>query len=147
MRRFQDSGQTLYEMMDEFLVRCPRCQRSARAFSLGEKKTALFGPKRLVCANCGYSKDWQKGAVCIGGPIDAYFRQPLWLQTPCCGETLWAYNEKHLKLLEDYISADLRERTPGHTRSMASRLPTWMKSAKNREDVLKGIERLKQKLR
>lgn len=147
MRRFQDSGQTLYEMLDEFLVRCPRCQRSARVFSLGEPKPTLFGPKRLVCANCGYSKDWKKSAVCLGSPVDAYFRQPLSLQTPCSGHTLWAYNEKHLKYLEDFIRANLRERTPGHTRSMASRLPAWMKSAKNREDVLKGIERLKQKLR
>lgn len=143
--RFQDSGQALYKMMD--VVCCPCCQRSARVFSLGEQKLALFGPKRLVCANCGYSKDWKKSAVCIGGRVDAYFRQPLWLQTPCCGQTLWAYNERHLKYLEDFISSDLRERIPSTNRSIASRLPAWMKNAHNRNDLLKGIKRLKQKLR
>jgi transcription elongation factor Elf1 len=147
MHRFQDTGQSLYEMMDEFLVRCPRCQHSARVFSLGEKKPALFGPKRLVCANCGYSKNWKKQAVCLGGPVDAYFRQPLWLQTPCCGHTLWAYNERHLNYLEDFIRADLRERIPSTNRSIASRVPVWMKSAHNRNDLLKGIERLRQKLK
>ncbi|MEW9532434.1 hypothetical protein AB0B72_28180, partial [Microbispora sp. NPDC049125] len=41
---------------------------------------------------------------------DPFFGLHLWLQTPCCGNVLWAYNIRHLDLLEGYIGADLRER-------------------------------------
>jgi hypothetical protein len=54
---------------------------------------------------------------------------------------LWALNEDHLDSLEDFVSAHMREAYPNAT--MASRLPEWMKSAKNREDVLKCIRKLR----
>jgi hypothetical protein len=54
---------------------------------------------------------------------------------------LWALNEDHLSYLEEYVEATLREAYPNST--MASRLPDWMKSAKNREDVLKCIRKLR----
>ncbi|MGI5171658.1 hypothetical protein ACQEU3_45665 [Spirillospora sp. CA-253888] len=34
---------------------------------------------------------------------------PLWLQRSCCGHVLWAYNVRHLDLLESYAAAKLRE--------------------------------------
>ena len=45
--------------------------------------------------------------------------------------------------LERYVSADLRERTPNANRSMASRLPRWIKSAKHRDEVMRAIRRLR----
>ncbi len=82
----------------------------------------------------------------IGGNFDWYFQEPLWLQTECCGETLWAYNEKHLEFIENYVAAKLRARIPNQNRSLASRLPKWIKSAKNRDEILKAIGKLKEKL-
>lgn len=92
----------------------------------------------------------------VGGSFDWYFRLPLWLQTPCCGKILWAYNREHLDFLESYIKAGLRERFPlkvyetglvmWRNKSLASRLPTWMKRAKNRDEVLRGIEKLRKKI-
>lgn len=78
--------------------------------------------------------------------MDWYFRLPLWLQIECCGETLWAYNEKHLEFIERYVAAKLRVRTPNTNKSLASRLPQWIKSAKNRNEVLRACEKLKAKL-
>src|SRR5215212_7033778 len=69
--------------------------------------------------------------------LDWYFGLPLWLQTPCAGQVLWAWNEWHLDWMERYVAADLRERTPNINMSLASRLPRWIKSAKNRDEVLK----------
>jgi hypothetical protein len=66
------------------------------------------------------------------------------LQIPCCSEILWAYNAKHLDFLEGFVTAELREAYPNQT--LASRLPEWMKLAKNREEILKCIRKLRKTL-
>jgi len=78
----------------------------------------------------------------------AYLR-PLWLQTRCCGQTLWAYNAPHLDFLESYVRADFREGMPlGQIMnlSLASRLPQWMILGRHREEVLRGVMRLRERL-
>lgn len=144
--RFRDSGETIYRFGAEFLVRCPRCQRRASVIPLPGYEATLFAPRRVVCSQCGYTKDWYGKTVCVGGSLDWYFRLPLWLQTSCCGQILWAYSRDHLDFLETYVQADLRERTPNRNSSVASRLPAWIKDAHHREDVLRGIEVLRKKL-
>ena len=67
----------------------------------------------------------------------------LWLQTPCEGHVLWAYDEVHLDLLERYAVAGVREQAPGDS-SLAGRLPRWIKAAKNRDAVLHALGRLRQ---
>lgn len=86
-------------------------------------------------------------------PLDPVFRLALWLQTPCCGETLWAFNGAHVAWLESYVSAMVRQGRPlnqdptmARNATMASRLPKWIIDAKNRDAVLKGIARLREKL-
>ena len=105
---------------------------------------------------CGYIQDWDGKSIVVRGVYDGYFGLPLWLQTPCCGKILWAYNREHLDFLESYVKAGLRESFPlkvyeigrvmWRNKSLASRLPTWMKRAKNRDEVLRGIERLRRKI-
>src|SRR5260370_39279346 len=80
------------------------------------------------------------------GPTDWYFQLPLWLQTPCAGEILWAFNSAHLSFLESYVPARDRRRLPNVNRSAASRLPMWIKSAKNREAVLHAIAILSERI-
>ncbi len=82
-----------------------------------------------------------------GDAIDPVFGLPLWLQTPCCGHTLWAYNSRHLTQLQAYVAATLRERIPNGKWAMFTRLPQWVKSGKNREAVMRSLQRLKLKLR
>jgi hypothetical protein len=82
---------------------------------------------------------------------DPVFGLPLWLATPCCGEVLWAFNARHLEALEAYGLARLRERRrdADHGWSNAtftSRLPKWIKSAKNRDEVEKALRHLKGRL-
>jgi hypothetical protein len=76
---------------------------------------------------------------------------PLWLVTPCANDVLWAYNLRHLELIESYMAATLRERRQAATygwpnSSLVSRLPKWVGAAKNRVQVLKAIARLKARL-
>lgn len=152
MRRFINTGERLYQFSYLFLVRCPRCDSCAevvlkdRNVDVEESKTPvaatyLFAARRLVCTHCGYVKEWEGKRVSPTELEDWYFHRPLWLQTSCCGEVLWAFNKDHLDFLEDFVGAGLREAYPNGT--IASRLPEWMKSAKNRNDVLKCIRKLR----
>jgi hypothetical protein len=77
--------------------------------------------------------------------VDPMFGLPWWLRVECCGgQMFWACNVEHLTVLEGYVGAQLRERGQTHgCVSMLEKLPTWMKAAKNRHELLKVIARLK----
>ena len=136
--------------MDEFLVECPKCARWAKV-TQDPASTAWDSPGRLTCRHCGMSKRGQERAGPGGFPRYDYSRLILWLQAPCCGDVLWAYNARHLRFLRDYISSDLRERTRNpvfgwSNGSLASRLPRWMQLAKNRGAILTVIANLEEKV-
>jgi hypothetical protein len=142
--RFRDPLLQLRDFADEILVRCPACDECAVVLAHLETPQPRRTTKRsLRCHACGHSADAYPTVESRGGPTDPYFHQPLWLQTDCRGELLWAYNAEHLELLESYVGARLRERgLDRRWSSMLERLPTWIKSAKNRDDVLRSIRRL-----
>ncbi|MNL74868.1 hypothetical protein D3C87_2005750 [compost metagenome] len=59
-----------------------------------------------------------------------------------------AWNEDHLDYLERYLAGGLREETPAReggvrNASIVSRLPAWAKAAKNRDEMLKAIARVR----
>lgn len=155
--RHHDTGRWLAQFADRILVVCPSCGgravvvprpgiAAARYFS-----ELMFQPRRLACDGCGAVADWEPqvrgaglvGAV-LGGSEDPFFRQPLWLQTRCVGRILWAYDEEHVDALSAYIGARLRERAGQRpTMSLFARLPSWMKRADHRADVLAGLRTLR----
>ncbi|WP_227765244.1 hypothetical protein [Hymenobacter sp. 15J16-1T3B] len=69
----------------------------------------------------------------------------LWYQAPFKDEVLWAYNAEHLLYLEQYIAAKVRERNNRRYATMVEKLPLFMQLAKNREALLKLLERMKRK--
>ena len=151
-QRFQENEENRLSIStptkdDPTLVCCPKCQ--SKAFVTINNDEA-----RLSCTSCGYNqaklaehRTFYWGAE---NPTDSYFGANLWLQTDCAGESLWAFNKRHLEYLEDFVSAKQRQRNPNvdtwMNSSLASRLPKWMKAAKNREQVLKAIAVLKNKI-
>ena len=78
--------------------------------------------------------------------VDPWFGLPLWLRTSCCGEVLWARNAGHLQFLANYVGATIREREPNQNSSIVSRLPKWMKAAKNRTTIMGCIAHLQETL-
>lgn len=148
----------LHDFADHFLVECPRCG----SYAVVRPPTPTARP-RLVCGHCGHTAESADNVsilhqgywVGIDGPaskaVDFYFREPLWLRQPCCGHVLWAINGDHLEWLAGFVSAKHRtgRRDPDtgwSNRSLASRLPRWMTSAKNRQAVLKALDRLRERL-
>ncbi|WP_412538714.1 hypothetical protein R8Z50_23020 [Longispora sp. K20-0274] len=156
-RRFVDQGRPLTMYSDLIYVACPNCGARAQITprpglpELRYYSELLYRPRRLTCTACAATRSWSAKqrnnalvGVKLGGPSDPFFDLPLWLQTPCRGEVLWAYNERHLDILENYVAADLRERTDYRSNgAMLSRLPAWMKAAGHRADVLRAIRRLR----
>ena len=155
IQRYRDHGLLSFDFFSLIYVQCPQCHRSASVKPRTEAQARLFDPRRLFCPSCGYTKDWngsQVGGGSASAPTDLYFHLPLWLQISCCNKILWAYNRDHLDFLEDYVQATLREGLPEQAtavfknKTAASRLPKWIKRAKNRQKILKKIAVLRSTL-
>lgn len=148
---FTDKNFGFYHFADHFLVECPACSKMAKVVP-GESFPDVLNKKRdLVCRHCGYSKTWSpSGSLRLYHDRDWYFGQPLWLQIDCCGNRLWAFNLEHLRYIKDFVKADIRKKTRDTeygwmNKSLISRLPKWIKSGKNREEILKAIKKLEEK--
>lgn len=154
-KRFQENNEDRFSIStptndDPTLVVCLKCQSRAAVTLHNDGGN---DEARLSCPSCGYNLAkiveertfyWD-----AENPTDSYFGANLWLQTDCVGESLWAFNRRHLEYLEDFVSAKHRQRNPNvdtwMNSSLASRLPKWLKAAKNREQIVKAIAVLKVK--
>ncbi len=167
--RFHDPGSRLEDFLDEVLVRCPRCAERARVTPTPgpppdpdapanpprkvvgplPPRTGPLADRRLVCGACALVRTWPPSGArrtyVTGTDVDPWFREPLWLRAEVVGEVLWAYNERHLEVLDGYVGATLRtkDHTPGMIHTMVNRLPTWMKEARNRDALRVAIARLR----
>ena len=105
MERIRDDT-AIWDFATQFLVECPKCSRCASV------EPSAAG-SRLVCKHCAHTASWvrrssavsysqhasayREGEISICAAVDWFFHLPLWLQTPCVGHVLWAYNRQHLE--------------------------------------------------
>ncbi|UUC44798.1 hypothetical protein [Flavobacterium cerinum] len=142
--RFQDQNKTLSDFQTETLVYCPSCEKKAVAKVDYPTKNA-----RLFCTNCGYNKELSTRISISGNTASLqiaahrYFNARLWLQHSFKEDLFWAYNYAHLDYLEQYISAKLREHHDRTHFTLLEKLPKFYHEAKNREPLLKIIQKLK----
>lgn len=131
-------------------VKCRECRHLiTRRAEADPRFTTLM----VTCEHCGdkcaYEATISKHPIHNGLMCDPVFGLPLWLQKSFGDDLFWAYHTEHLQLIEQYVRAKLRERNIHHkgTRNslMFSRLPEFIKSAKNREGILKLIHELQVK--
>lgn len=142
--RFKNDNKIIEDFYDKINVKCPSCQKNA--FVFGGLKAEVT---RVSCTHCGYTKTKTPpfGYKIEDRAYDPYFSLPLILQIDIEGETLWALNSDHLSYLEDFVKATQRLKSDEvANRSIISRLPRWIKSAKNRESILEAIKKLRKKL-
>jgi len=152
-------GTAIYEFARNILVVCPRCGGKVLVRS-NDPDSKIFDTRevKIAYSGCGFNKSLggisfrddrkqKRGNLLIfGAPVDPFFHLPVWLQDDFSGEILWAYNLEHLDFLAAHVGPKLRERNQANApRSLGSRLPRWMTTARNREAVLKLIEKLKKK--
>jgi hypothetical protein len=146
-RRYQDDSVGIWTFTHEdILVVCPNCSAPAivRIIEMDERHP-VRSARELTCDHCLVRR--RSGSVLLvrGGPRDPFLHEQLWLQTPCSGHVLWAFNEAHLEFLRAVVQAKLRENAPGShiTDNYSGRLPRWVLHRKNRGEVLKAIDRLR----
>lgn len=95
-----------------------------------------------VCKNVStISCKWKTDSPSDNG-IDPFFGLPLFLKSDCKHGVIWAFNLNHINNYRDFINADLRERQGTPKWSWITRLPKWIKSSKNREHVLKALNKM-----
>ncbi len=136
----------------DILVRCPHCASRSHLIKLVDDSRRRTG-YRFVCDVCARSFVWshvhdRSIPLPSMGPHLAGFGLDLWLQSACCGEILWAFNEPHVDFLEEFVSAALRERCKpawgwSPNSALESRLPRWIQLARNRPAVLKSLRTLR----
>ena len=115
---FRQNGRLLAQ------ARCPVCRFTGTYPAIGSNLTARL----------------QEGR-------DPDFGLPLYLTTTIGNNLFWAVNTGHLYFLEEWLTAELRERSEFGRMTMIARLPRWMKIASNRPKVLKAIVELQTKAR
>ena len=155
-RRFKEPAGGSGMNEPPWLVVCPRCGGKALASD------------DLRCPACGLVREGRCALVSDGtvrqqlverGPWRRdrtprqHWPEPqsetylLWLRRTCCGgNVLWAANEQHLQYLREYIGSELREGTHIPHQALHHKLPTWMKRAKHREEILAAIDHLAARL-
>jgi hypothetical protein len=103
----------------------------------------------MKCTNCEREKKYDVHYTLTYAnskqATDPYFGLQLWLQISFDNNILWAYNFEHLEYLKNYVGARLREAASGGKYSLAWKLPNFIKLAKNRDRILKAINRLESK--
>lgn len=109
---------------------------------------------KTKCPHCDFQEEWKTKTYRVkeeskldnGLAKEMWYNLTLWYQKEFEGSIFWAYNLDHIDYLERYISADLRERNvEGSSNStLISRLPRFVKAAKNREKLLKILKKWKE---
>ena len=140
--------------VDRILVDCPQCgglaivrleEANDDRTSIGWAVPLLHQARRMTCTRCAAHR--RQGARAWARPTMGL---PIRLCAATRHGTLYAYNEEHLDYIEDYVRSGLRREIvePGRfrNRSVASRLPRWVKAAGNRDEVLKAIGTMRKKL-
>ncbi|MBL0024369.1 MAG: hypothetical protein WBP08_13195 [Saprospiraceae bacterium] len=127
---------------------CNQCQASLKIEVADRKSIPNY--ITVICPECTSAnkvkENWESYILKYNnsGTIDPAFGLPLWYQAPIKDEVIWAYNLYHLHEIRDYVSSRLRERTTDRYKmTMVEKLPDFIKMAKNRDEILKAIERMK----
>ena len=132
-------------------LNCSECQRYFRC-EIDDPQQQHFKILNVTCPHCGAINQGpvQKTIEPYGyiykfleDGSEPYFGYKLWYQTSYQGKLIWAINRSHLIYLIDYLSADLRQKPYTYPmRTQADHLPTFIKTAKNRDRIVTLLKRL-----
>lgn len=128
---------------------CKSCGRYYRV-DIQDTNKQYFQVLHVACPFCGTVMPGKVHKTAeafhyIGDIKDGYepfFGLELWFLSTFQNKPVWALNREHLTYLIDYLSAGLREKPAGYRsmKTQADHLPTFMKTAKNRERIVKLLK-------
>ncbi len=83
----------------------------------------------------------------IKNGYEPFFGLELWFLSTFQNKFIWALNREHLTYLITYLSASLREKPAKYQimRTQSDCLPTFMKTAKNRKQIVKLLKSIQHK--
>lgn len=132
---------------------CRGCGRYYRV-DITDKSKQHFNMLHVACPSCGcmMSGEVHKTAEAfyycdeIKNACEPFFGFELWFLTSFGNKPVWALNREHLTYLISYLSADLREKPAGcnSMKTQADHLPTFTKTAKNRDGIVKCLKNMQQ---
>ncbi len=134
-------------------IKCPRCNAHApETVGLTLTTKLAQSSKKIRCHKCNaenrHAIDWLP-ILEKGEPRDPVFGCELFLQQNFNEGTIFAYNQHHATEYLAYIEATHREwKLPelhGYHSSFFTKLPSWIKSAKNRDKVSKALRHMIEK--
>ena len=151
--RFEDDFSSRYDFAEEFLVVCPKCTSKAQVVPSVEwhSRNLHKVERKVICSNCGFWDTKQpENGIMLYEDRDWFFELPLYYTMETSQGTLCAYNDRHLDYLEDFVSAKIRARSElsdsgWRNKSQISRLPKWVKLAKNRKLIIAAIKKVRAK--
>lgn len=130
---------------------CPDCGESIYVRETGLK--VIPEKMKVVCSICFFKIEdiptiekkyrYKPDIKSLKG--DPYFGYSLWFQSEIKGNLFWGYNREHLVEIKTYIESDLREVSMPRGYKMVTRLPHFIRDAKNRDIVIKTIDRMLRK--
>lgn len=133
------------DFLDLILVVCPACGGKARL-----SVEAQPSERRVVCPTCGHNRNVKPRdpGVTSYPPTDNICNgMALWYDVETRHGRFYAFNDDHLDYIAAYVAASQRQMASSpdgcKNASVTSRLPLWVKAAKNRKSVLKLIQGLK----
>ena len=137
--RFRPDPARIMYFTDHVLVICGRCSNPG---IVHREKT------RFTCGSCAgefsHSLKWTNSR----DPA-FYLGFELLLKVRTRHGLLWAYNEEHLAQLKALVGSKIRMNTPGYglggccySAPWWQTLPSWVTSAKNREEILKALTKM-----
>lgn len=120
---------TIHDFHSDIIYRCSSCGNKAQDIS------KEVNTKVVSCIHCGFRAN-------SSNDLDLYY------MTDYRGNSLWAYNTKHLDFLYESVSNKIRPNIKDdcgswRNQSLLNRLPAWMMNKSNRESVLKKLDLLR----
>jgi endogenous inhibitor of DNA gyrase (YacG/DUF329 family) len=135
---------------DKRSLECSTCyfsQKEVVIKLLNEKPEKI----KIKCPICSQTKEFLPKIIKVPQSFktnsnletEEWFGTELWYQVQFDKAIFWALNLEHINYLERYIRANLRERSTLYSSTLVARLPKFVKEAKNREKLLKIIQKWK----
>lgn len=121
---------------------CGHC--GSRVNHTTEPTREIYKASEIACEVCKNVREYELNWLPYRKEMatDPFFGLDIWLQLNIKNQLLWLYNMDHLNYLKEYVEATLRDEIDRHKYSMIANLPQWVKSSKNRELIVKKLNKL-----